>query len=300
VPADLDVHLILDNYATHKTPAVKRWLLRTIPPALHPDRRQLAQPRRTVLQRDHQQAHPTRSPPQRRRAGERHPGMAGRVERTATPVRVDQDHRRDPRQPRRVLQTNQRLRTLAPGPLSPGCTLALSTRSLFAACRGRASVPPRPRGGYRCRRCASRSEQAELTGPRSAGSIVICAADGDHGYGRRDGSGSGWTTRSSRGRTAWRGSGPWSIAVLPGASPSTTGPPPAPEPKISSERFIGYPARGTSPCAALASFSKRSIDVITSLANIRHCVRCASLSTSGRPWASGALYWESPVSRVLQ
>ncbi|MHB9149954.1 MAG: IS630 family transposase [Thermoleophilia bacterium] len=27
VPAHLDVHLILDNYATHKTPAVKRWLL---------------------------------------------------------------------------------------------------------------------------------------------------------------------------------------------------------------------------------------------------------------------------------
>jgi transposase len=26
VPADLDVHLILDNYATHKTPAVQRWL----------------------------------------------------------------------------------------------------------------------------------------------------------------------------------------------------------------------------------------------------------------------------------
>lgn len=28
VPSDLDVHLILDNYATHKTPEVKRWLLR--------------------------------------------------------------------------------------------------------------------------------------------------------------------------------------------------------------------------------------------------------------------------------
>lgn len=27
VPAELDVHLILDNYATHKTPSVKRWLL---------------------------------------------------------------------------------------------------------------------------------------------------------------------------------------------------------------------------------------------------------------------------------
>lgn len=26
VPADLDVHLIMDNYATHSTPAIKRWL----------------------------------------------------------------------------------------------------------------------------------------------------------------------------------------------------------------------------------------------------------------------------------
>lgn len=28
VPDDLDIHMILDNYATHKTPIVKRWLLR--------------------------------------------------------------------------------------------------------------------------------------------------------------------------------------------------------------------------------------------------------------------------------
>ena len=34
-PADLDVHLILDNYATHKTPAVKRWLLRNTRFHLH-------------------------------------------------------------------------------------------------------------------------------------------------------------------------------------------------------------------------------------------------------------------------
>jgi transposase len=27
-PADLDLHMVLDNYATHKTPAVKRWLKR--------------------------------------------------------------------------------------------------------------------------------------------------------------------------------------------------------------------------------------------------------------------------------
>jgi transposase len=28
VPADLDVHLILDNYGTHKTPSIHRWLAR--------------------------------------------------------------------------------------------------------------------------------------------------------------------------------------------------------------------------------------------------------------------------------
>lgn len=28
VPDELAVHLVLDNYATHKTPAIKRWLLR--------------------------------------------------------------------------------------------------------------------------------------------------------------------------------------------------------------------------------------------------------------------------------
>jgi len=28
VPPDLDLHIVLDNYATHKTPAVKKWLLR--------------------------------------------------------------------------------------------------------------------------------------------------------------------------------------------------------------------------------------------------------------------------------
>jgi hypothetical protein len=27
VPTGLDLHLICDNYATHKTPAVKKWLL---------------------------------------------------------------------------------------------------------------------------------------------------------------------------------------------------------------------------------------------------------------------------------
>src|SRR2546430_4642612 len=33
VPADLEIHLILDNYATHKTPAIRRWLAK--PPRYH-------------------------------------------------------------------------------------------------------------------------------------------------------------------------------------------------------------------------------------------------------------------------
>ncbi len=27
VPTDLDVHLVMNNYATHKTPAIRKWLL---------------------------------------------------------------------------------------------------------------------------------------------------------------------------------------------------------------------------------------------------------------------------------
>ncbi len=35
VPKDLDLHLVLDNYATHKTPQVKQWLIRHLRFHLH-------------------------------------------------------------------------------------------------------------------------------------------------------------------------------------------------------------------------------------------------------------------------
>src|SRR5262249_37574231 len=35
VPADLDIHLVLDNYATHKAPPVTAWPPRRPPPPLH-------------------------------------------------------------------------------------------------------------------------------------------------------------------------------------------------------------------------------------------------------------------------
>ena len=39
VPAELDVHVVLDNSSTHKTPAIQKWLARAPPLrlALHPD-----------------------------------------------------------------------------------------------------------------------------------------------------------------------------------------------------------------------------------------------------------------------
>ena len=48
VPEALEVHLILDNYGTHKTPKVKRWLLRH-PPPLHADLQFLDEFGRAIL-----------------------------------------------------------------------------------------------------------------------------------------------------------------------------------------------------------------------------------------------------------
>ena len=51
VPDDLDVHLVMDNNATHRTPAVQRWLGPASPLArpLHADRCLLAEPGRALL-----------------------------------------------------------------------------------------------------------------------------------------------------------------------------------------------------------------------------------------------------------
>ena len=46
VPDELDVHLVCDNYATHKTPEIRAWLgpPPALPRPLHPDRLVLAEP----------------------------------------------------------------------------------------------------------------------------------------------------------------------------------------------------------------------------------------------------------------
>ena len=73
-PAELDVHLILDNYGTHKTaadPALAREAA-ALPSALHADRRVLAQSRRALVRLAHREADPARRPPQHARARGRH------------------------------------------------------------------------------------------------------------------------------------------------------------------------------------------------------------------------------------
>ena len=79
----------------------------------------VAEPRRALVRRTHQQAAqarraPLRPPPQRR-----HPRLDRHLEPGPQPVRVDQDRRPDPRIDHPLLQTNQPIRTLGPDARSP-------------------------------------------------------------------------------------------------------------------------------------------------------------------------------------
>ena len=116
VPADLDVHVILDNSSTHKTPQIKRWLLAhtQVRAALQPEQQQLAQSRVGALVRgaDQQKASPLSAhlrPP----AQPRHPLLDQHLERRSPPLRLDQDRRPDPRIHQQLLPTGPQLRTLA-------------------------------------------------------------------------------------------------------------------------------------------------------------------------------------------
>ena len=109
VPADLDVHLVLDNSSTHKTPAIQRWL------AAHPRfvlhftptsaswlnlvERWFAELTTKKLRRG---AHRSVRAAQRR-----HPRLDRHLERRTRALRLDQDRRPDPRLDRPLLQPNQ-------------------------------------------------------------------------------------------------------------------------------------------------------------------------------------------------
>jgi len=98
VPADFDIHLVLDNYATHKAPAGPHLAGRSpaLSPALHPDQRVLAEPGRTLVRAACRQADQAWRSPQRPgiEGGHRrlHPGP----QRQPETVHLDQDRRCHP------------------------------------------------------------------------------------------------------------------------------------------------------------------------------------------------------------
>jgi len=99
VPADLDVHLVCDNYATHNTPEIRDRLARR--PRFHvhftpTGSSWMNQAGRRPADR---QADPPRRPYLGPGPGERHQGLDRHLEQEPPPVHLDQDRRRDPEFP---------------------------------------------------------------------------------------------------------------------------------------------------------------------------------------------------------
>jgi transposase len=108
VPEHLEVHVVLDNSSTHKTPSIQRWLLRhprftlhftpTYSSWLNLVERWFAELTTKWIKRG---AH--RSVREARRL---HPHLDHGLERRSQALRLAQDRRRDPRQPRRILSAD--------------------------------------------------------------------------------------------------------------------------------------------------------------------------------------------------
>ena len=103
----LDIHLIIDNYAAHKTPEVKRWLKKH--PRFHihftPTSASLAQPGRALLRRDYPKTHPSRRLQERRRVGSRHLRLSRQAQSEPRSLRLDRNRQGHP-QKNRPCQTN--------------------------------------------------------------------------------------------------------------------------------------------------------------------------------------------------
>ena len=108
VPAELDIHVVLDNSSTHKTEAVRNWLLRHPRFHLHftPTSSSWLNLVWALVRRAHTTAAQTLGTPQRESARVRPQGMDRNLERESSPVRLEEDGRRDSRITRRLLPTH--------------------------------------------------------------------------------------------------------------------------------------------------------------------------------------------------
>ena len=113
-PTDPDLHLVVDNYATHKTPRRKALAqgASALPPALHAHLGFLAQHGRALLRRDHSKTYPPRRLQKRRRAQRRHHGISRTSQRRPEALHLDKIRRRNPRKGRQS-ETSVRVTTLA-------------------------------------------------------------------------------------------------------------------------------------------------------------------------------------------
>ena len=128
VPPDLDVHLVMDNSATHKTKLIRDWLAKRPRYHVHftpTSASWINQVERLFAPADRARA-PPRRPPLRRRPRARHPRLHRRHQRRPEALPLDQVGRRHPRQrqallpaharrghSRRGFATNFRIRTLS-------------------------------------------------------------------------------------------------------------------------------------------------------------------------------------------
>jgi DDE superfamily endonuclease len=104
VPEHLEVHVVLDNSSTHKTPAIHK---AAAPPAvhlsLHAHQLVVVEPRRAPVRRAHPPALATIRAPDRRRAHRRPRQLDRHRERRPKAVRLVQDRRSDPRPRQEIL-----------------------------------------------------------------------------------------------------------------------------------------------------------------------------------------------------
>ena len=105
VPDGLDIHIVMDNYATHKTARVKAWLARAAALArpLHADLCLLDQSGRTLVRRTDPQAVAARRAPLDRPARSRHPRLYRQPQPTPQTLQMDQVRRRHTRRRKALL-----------------------------------------------------------------------------------------------------------------------------------------------------------------------------------------------------
>jgi transposase len=103
-PSEVDLHLVLDNYATPQDTADPpvAGQASEVPPALHPDLLVVAQPGRAPVRVADRQATPSGRAQEPAGPRTRHPRLDHPVERQPAALQLDQERRRDPRTTRLI------------------------------------------------------------------------------------------------------------------------------------------------------------------------------------------------------